>query len=124
VNKKTFEVICVFFANGNRHDFRIFKESRTRVNPDTTIETDTGYQGMANIHAKSVLPHKKRKKHNLTKEQKRYNRQVSSDRVINEHVIGFIKRFKILSERYRNRRRRFGLRFTLICGLCNFDRTI
>ncbi|MCL2514075.1 MAG: IS5/IS1182 family transposase, partial [Oscillospiraceae bacterium] len=32
--------------------------------------------------------------------------------------------FKILSERYRNRRKRFGLRFNLIAGICNFDMSI
>ncbi|MFW9619159.1 MAG: IS5/IS1182 family transposase, partial [Sulfurospirillum sp.] len=33
-----------------------------------------------------------------------------------------IKTFKILGEKYRNRRKRFGLRFNLICALVNFDR--
>ncbi|MDR0637616.1 MAG: IS5/IS1182 family transposase, partial [Spirochaetaceae bacterium] len=32
------------------------------------------------------------------------------------------KRFKIVADRYRNRRKRFGLRFNLICGICNFER--
>ena len=122
VDKKTHQVICVFFSNGKRHDFRTFKESRTHVNPDTTIETDTGCMGITKIHSKSVLPIKKRKKLKLTKEQKRHNRRISSERVTNEHAIGFIKRFRIAAERYRNRRKRFGLRFNLICGLCNFDR--
>ena len=39
-----------------------------------------------------------------------------------EHVIGALKRFRILAERYRNRRRRFGLRFNLIAGL--YDHTL
>ena len=34
----------------------------------------------------------------------------------------FVKRFRILSERYRNRRKRFALRFSLIAAICNFDR--
>lgn len=122
VDKKTHEVICVFITNGKCHDFRLFKESRTHVDPEIRIDTDTGYQGIEKIHANSALPIKKRKKQKLTKEQKRYNRQVSRERVTNEHVIGFIKRFRITSERYRNRRKRFGLRFNLICGFCNFDR--
>ncbi|MBT7069454.1 MAG: IS5/IS1182 family transposase, partial [Anaerolineae bacterium] len=29
--------------------------------------------------------------------------------------------FRILSERYRNRRKRFGLRFNLIASLYNFE---
>jgi hypothetical protein len=67
------------------------------------------------------LPKKKTKKNPLTAEDKAMNREISSQRVGNEHAIGFIKRFKILSERYRNRRKRFGLRFNLIAGICNFD---
>ncbi|MBT7070475.1 MAG: IS5/IS1182 family transposase, partial [Anaerolineae bacterium] len=38
-----------------------------------------------------------------------------------EHVIGKLKVFRILSERYRNRRKRFGLRFNLIASLYNFE---
>ena len=41
--------------------------------------------------------------------------------LLNENAIGFIKRFKIVSERYRNRRKRFGLRFSLIAGFCNYE---
>ncbi|MDH4305250.1 MAG: IS5/IS1182 family transposase, partial [Nitrospira sp.] len=32
-----------------------------------------------------------------------------------------VKRFKIVSDRYRNRRKRFGLRFTLIAAAYNKD---
>jgi hypothetical protein len=46
---------------------------------------------------------------------------VSSQRVLNEFVIGLIKRFKFVSDRYRNRRKRFGLRFNLIAGICNYE---
>jgi hypothetical protein len=84
-------------------------------------ETDTGYVGIKKIHANSLLPKKKTKKKPLTAEEKTANRKISSGRVSNEHAIGFIKRFRILSERYRNRRKRFGLRFNLIAGICNFE---
>jgi hypothetical protein len=68
-----------------------------------------------------VLLKKRSKKNPLSKEDKRRNREISSDRVVNEHVIGFIKRFKIVADKYRNRRKRFGLRFNLICGICNSE---
>ena len=122
VDKKSEQIICTTFANGKRHDFKLFKESRVRVKPETKLDVDTGYLGISEIHANSALPRKKSKKKPLTKEDKAFNRTVSSERVLNEHVIGFIKRFKIISDRYRNRRKRFGLRFNLICGICNFDR--
>jgi hypothetical protein len=57
----------------------------------------------------------------LTKEEKRQNRKISSERAVNENVIGSLKRFKIISDKYRNRRKRFGLRFNLIAGLYNHD---
>ncbi len=68
-----------------------------------------------------ALPKKKTKKNPLTKEDKRNNRELSSLRVLNENVIGMIKRFKIVSDRYRNRRKRFGLRFNLIAAIYNME---
>jgi len=121
VDKRGSTVICTAFANGKQHDFKLFKQSKVHVKPETQLDTDTGYQGIAEIHTNSVLPRKKSKKKPLTKEDKSFNRAVSSERVTNEHVIGFIKRFKIVADRYRNRRKRFGLRFNLIAGICNFD---
>ena len=38
-----------------------------------------------------------------------------------EHVIRGLKIFRILAERYRNRRKRFSLRFNLIAGLYNYE---
>ena len=121
IDKKTKRIICLSFSNGKRHDFRLFKESGVHAKPETMIETDTGYIGIIKIHANSSLPKKKSKKYPLSKEDKMRNRRISSDRVLNEHMIALIKRFKVISERYRNRRKRFGLRFSLIAGICNFE---
>ncbi len=121
VNKKTQEVICTDFSNGKRHDFRLFKESRTHVHPKIRVITDTGYQGIQKIHNNSELPKKKRAKRPLTKEDKKNNRELASQRALNENVIGMLKRFKIIADRYRNRRKRFGLRFNLIAGIYNWE---
>lgn len=83
--------------------------------------TDTGYQGLQKIHINSALPKKKSKKNPLTKEDKKNNKSLASDRVLNENVIGMLKRFKIIADKYRNRRKRFGLRFNLIAGLYNWE---
>jgi hypothetical protein len=91
------------FTNGKRHDFRLFKESRVRILPEIKILTDTGYQGINKLHANAELPKKKTKKNPLTKEDKRKNQSLSSERVLNENVIGMLKRFKIIADRYRNR---------------------
>ena len=121
VDKKTRKVICVAFCNGKTHDFALYKQSRIYVIKRIKIGTDSGFQGIAKIHANSVTPRKKSKHKPLSEEDKMFNRELSSQRVCNENTIGFIKRFRIVSERYRNRRKRFGLRFTLLAGICNYE---
>ena len=122
VNLKDGMILALAFANGKKHDFRLFKESRTHVLPDTLLEADTGYLGLADLHANSKLPKKRSRKHSLTKQERRENRTISRQRIFVEHAIRFVKRFRILSGPYRNRRRRVALRFSLIAGICNFDR--
>lgn len=121
MDKKTKQVICTAFANGKRHDFRLFKESKTKINSGIKIIADTGYQGIQKLHSNSELPKKKTKKNPLTKEEKKKNQELASERVANENVIGMIKGFKIISDKYRNRRKRFALRFNLIAGIYNME---
>lgn len=89
--------------------------------PGIKTLTDTGYQGITKLHSNAELPKKKTKKNPLTKEDKRKNQMLSSERVLNENVIGMLKRFKIIADRYRNRRKRFGLRFNLIAAIYNME---
>ncbi|MDR9778345.1 IS5/IS1182 family transposase, partial [Rhizobium hidalgonense] len=51
---------------------------------------------------------------------KQINREISRRRIVIEHINRQLKCFRILSERYRNRRRRFGLRANLIAGIVNW----
>ena len=77
VDKKTKQVICTAFTNGKRHDFRLFKESKTKINPAIKVITDTGYQGIQKLHIKSQLPKKKINKIPLTKEDKKKNQELA-----------------------------------------------
>ena len=122
VDKSTKEIICVKVSEGKQHDFNLFKRSRLPINRKTKAETDSGYQGIKGIHPNSEHPKKKPKNGDLTAEEKAENRRISQNRISNEHAIGFLKRFRILSERYRNRRKRFGLRLNLVAAICNMDR--
>lgn len=111
--------------NGKAHDGTIFKKT-TPVNPNILVLGDSGYRGIQKVHANTLLPirHKEdiaklREEQKATR--KATNKEISSKRMKIEHIIGRIKRFKIVADRYRNRRKRFGLRFNLICGICNFE---
>ena len=68
------------------------------------------------------FPAKRTRKRPLTRAQKRANRVLARTRIGVEHTLSALKRFRILAERYRNRRRRFGLRLTLIAAITNRQR--
>lgn len=103
------------------HDLNLLKQSRLRALPAIKIKTDTGYLGIKKIHANTEHPIRSSKNRKLTADDKQYNQSLASQRVTNEHAISFIKRFKVLAERYRSRRKRFGLSLNLIAGICNYE---
>jgi hypothetical protein len=127
VNKRTKKIMATAFAKGKTHYFKLYKNSKVHFKQSTNAITDSGYQGIASIHTNSTVPIKRQKKEKgksrilLTKAQRQHNHQLASDRILNEHVIGALKRFRIIAERYRNRRKRFGLRFKLIAGIYNLQ---
>ena len=104
VNKATGQVICLAQAHGRRHDFYLFKASKTRFHSKIKVSVDTGYLGLKKHHAHTEMPKKKSKNKPLSKDDKRRNRKISAQRALCENVIGALKRFRILAERYRNRR--------------------
>jgi transposase len=121
VNKKTEEILATDFCKGSKQDFQLFKDSRSALSQNTCKLADAGYQGLVQMHENSRTPAKKTKLHPLTKEQKASNRALSRERIRVENIICRLKVFHILSERYRNRRKRFAIRFNLIAAICNLE---
>jgi hypothetical protein len=118
---KTKQIICTTVDKGRKHDFRVFKESEVQLDKVDQLKVDSGYQGIQKLYpAATKLPFKSTKTKPLTKEQKKHNGALASDRVVIEHVIRVLKIFKILAYPYRNRRKRFHLRLNLIAGLYNY----
>jgi transposase len=122
-NLNTREILVTDFSKGHTHDFKLFKDSRTGISKYVGVLGDAGYQGLMELHANSQTPFKKTKRHPLTQEQKASNRALSRKRILIENIIRRLKIFRILSERYRNRRKRFGLRFNLIAAIYNLELT-
>lgn len=119
IEQKSGRIVATAFCAGKVHDFQLFVQSRTALGAGTRCVADSGYLGLSKCHANSHLPHKRSKLHSLTAEQKAENRRLSKERFVVEHVIRSLKVFRVLSERYRNRRKRFGLRFNLIAAIYN-----
>ncbi len=108
-------------GRGPVHDFALYKRSKVDLHESLELLADSGYQGLSKLHDKSKTPQKKPRKGELSDEQKQSNRELARRRVVVEHVIRSLKIYRILAERYRNRRQRFSLRFNLIAGLHNFE---
>ena len=120
VNKKTKEIICTAHAEGKTHDFKLYEESiGSAVAKGIKFEGDSGYQGILRLHENSETPKKKPKGGDLTAEEKAANRHFSSERILIENINAKVKVYKITANKYRNRRKRFGLRMALICGIIN-----
>lgn len=104
---------------GKVHDFKIHKES-DRLPHNTKTLADSGYQGIRKIHKNAKIPIKKTKKKPLGFWQKLYNKLIAKRRIKVENVISEIKNFRILSQRYRNKRKAYNLKFNIISGIVNF----
>ena len=117
----TLDIGCIFAGKGREHDFRVYRESGVRFEDKLWVLADKGYQGLKKQHENSLTPVKANGKNKLSSTEKAYNAIISKSRISIEHIHCYIKRFRILSSRYRNRRKRFGLRLSLICGIYNFQ---
>jgi hypothetical protein len=101
----------------------MFKDSKTEIVEQIQCLADSGYTGLDQLHENSRTPKKRSKYHVLTAEEKEWNRNLAQKRIFVENVIGRLKVFRILGERYRNRRKRFQLRFNLIAAIYNMELT-
>lgn len=100
---------------GNIHDKKLYDQTKFYTDKKVTKKSDLGYVG-----TECQTPIKKPKGKYLTPEQKRYNQQFSKERIIVEHIIAHLKKFRILSYKFRNRISSYNLIFKNIAGLRNF----
>ena len=121
IELETRQIICTAIGKGRMHDIKLFKRSRIPFVSSQLCLADRGYQGFGKQHPGACTPTKKSRKQALPKAEKQHNRALTRLRVRVEHVIRRFKIFRIFSGRYRNRRKRFGLRLNLIAGLLNYE---
>lgn len=101
---------------GNRHDKRLFDQTRLKLPPRTKLLGDLGYLGATGVS----LPYKSSKLKPLTKQQKLHNQKHARWRIIAEHVLAQLKKFQILAQRFRNQLDTYNQIFTNIALLYNY----
>ena len=117
-------------ARGSRHDYSLFNWRRPSLPDEVCLEVDLGYDGVQNDYPelKVKVPFKRRspgrgkrgvKAQELTEEQKEYNRVLASERVVVEHAISRLKKYRIMAHVFRNRLRHYDVMTDIICGLVN-----
>ncbi|WP_369713105.1 transposase family protein [Leptotrichia sp. HSP-342] len=109
-DKKDLGILNVSFSHGSVHDFKLFCKSRVQFLKDVLLIVDKGYIGINKIHSNSLILKKSTKRNKLTKEDRKYNSTISKQRIYMEHVNRHIKKFRIVSKRYRKKRRKFSMR--------------
>lgn len=105
---------------GSAHDKKLADEAGHCYPNDTVLIKDLGYQGYDLGNISVLMPHKKPKKKQLTKQQKLENTDLSRIRVPVEHVMAGVKRLNIVKEKVRLRFENARDQVMLIaCGLHN-----
>ena len=105
---------------GGRHDITVRRDG-PRLPKGARVYGDSAYQGYDKEHEGIDHPYKKPKGGELTTEEKEYNTGLSRFRVRVEHKIGQVKRFRIVSDRFRNPRRTHHTKTSIIAGLVNME---
>jgi hypothetical protein len=91
---------------GKAQDYGMFKEE---FPPDKNwfeqfrVRVDLGFLGFEKDYVckELLIPNKRKKKQELSAEQKAENKLLASKRIYVEHAIGGMKRYRILSDRLR-----------------------
>jgi len=107
---------------GRKHDYDIYKNKHPTTPPQVENVLDLGYLGVQNDFptVKYVLPFRKKRKRELSDEEKRYNGKHSKLRVIVEHTISRIKKFGIIGTKFRNKLGKYDHVSDIVSGLVNF----
>ena len=122
VDEKKRILIMTKAKSGRRHDKRLADKVSLfeRIPEDVALWVDTGFQGVLKQHFNTLIPKKGTKNKPLNCKEKEENRIISSFRVVVEHAISGIKRFKAFADIWRNKKAYLDDQIMRItCGLWN-----
>lgn len=112
---------------GRIHDYRLFKKTEVprwlEAHPGITARLDLGYLGIHKDYPdiSAVLPFKRfRGTPELTRSQKIHNTKRAKKRMPIENTLANLKKFRVLSDVFRNVKEQYSATFKSICFLSNF----
>ncbi len=106
---------------GRWADIKLLKRSRLMKRLPNGVGGigDLGYVGIGDVHASGACPRRKPRGKPRPPEDVRYNRAFSRRRIVVEHAIGRLRRFRAAAHVNRHRRQGHAVRVRAIAGLVN-----
>lgn len=110
---------------GSIHDLKVLRGERTigRIPPSSRLYLDRGYQGIEKDYPHldfRIPPKRNRWRRNLTRSQKILKTKISRKRVLVEHVLSRLKKYRVLAEKVRHEIGNYNQDFRNTAALTNF----
>jgi hypothetical protein len=108
---------------GRGHDYDVYNRDHPVIPKQVVNVVDLGYLGVEKDFPEqllSALPCKKKKNQDLSQEEIDYNRIHAKKRIVVEHTICRLKKYRIMSDIFRNRLRKYDRISDIVAGLVNY----
>jgi hypothetical protein len=108
VNNRGFILHKTSKKKGKRHDYDIYKKNHPLIPKQVVNVFDLGYLGVEKDFPEqlSALPYKRKRNCERSAEEKEYNKRHSKKRIVIEHTICRLKKYRILADLFRNKLRK------------------
>ncbi len=122
VNNRGYILHKIRHKKGRKHDYDVYKNNHPVIPKQVIIVVDLGYLGIETDFPEQLfaLPYKKKRNQFLSQEEKEYNKIHSKKRIIVEHIISRLKKYRIMSDIFRNKLRKYNRISDIVAGLVNY----
>ena len=101
VNNRGYIIHKIAYKKGKRHDYNVYKKNHPIIPKEVLNIFDLGYLGVEKDFPEqlSALPYKKKRNQpEISDDEKEYNKNHSRMRIVIEHTICRLKKYRIMSD--------------------------
>src|SRR4051794_3464311 len=122
VNNHGYVIHKTNHKRGCRHDYNIYKNNHPVTPKQVVNVVDLGYLGIEKDYPGqlSSIPQRKKRNLDLSAEEMEYNKIHSKKRIVIEHAICRLKKYRILADVFRNRLKKYNKVSDIVAGLINY----